>query len=99
MPCTDTDCDTSLSNNLEDNLQDVLPKIDVENPVTSLTSDLPTSHMTVVTAVSANHYLEAQAMIETLHKFVFTSFTNITFYLYDMGLTNDQLVQVGHSPQ
>ncbi|XP_005093483.2 uncharacterized protein LOC101856720 [Aplysia californica] len=95
VPCNDTECPTYLSTDQESNLKSVFPVTsDKRNPLAEGAKKLPSSLLTVVTAVSANHYLESQAMIETLHRYVFPKFQNISFYLYDLGLHPGQKAQM-----
>ena len=51
----------------------------------------------LVSAVSANHYGEMQALMLNVHEELFPRLSNFTFVLFDLGLTSLQrnLVNLG----
>ncbi|KAH9489950.1 hypothetical protein Btru_038330 [Bulinus truncatus] len=51
--------------------------------------------ITVVSAVSSNHFLEAQAMLYNIHNNLFPYIKNFTFVVYDIGLTLEERRFIG----
>ncbi|KAH9500855.1 hypothetical protein Btru_073165 [Bulinus truncatus] len=99
VPCNDTKCQTSLSHDLNISISSLLTSIDYYkgtfvDPLDDLTSNLPRSRLTIVTAASSNHFLEVQGLIKSLHENVFQKMSNISFYIYDLGLNRFELHQL-----
>ncbi|XP_041365744.1 uncharacterized protein LOC121380826 [Gigantopelta aegis] len=98
--CLDTTCTSSLPPMSSDaNFASVLKPVsrvkDVSARLTAaLGARMESSAVTFITAASSNHFLESQALIKNLHRKVFPSLDNFTFYYYDLGLEPQQRHQL-----
>ncbi|XP_046550841.1 uncharacterized protein LOC124260561 isoform X2 [Haliotis rubra] len=97
--CDDTGrCSTSLpAADSMDNIKSILtPLTKIKDGALEMLKDMfgaPSVKVKYVflTAASANHFTESQAMIETLSNNILPSLKNYSFYYYDMGLKKNQV--------
>ncbi|XP_071102091.1 uncharacterized protein [Haliotis cracherodii] len=97
--CDDTrNCSTSLpAADSSENIKSILaPLTNIKDGALEMLKDIfepPSVKVKYVflTAASANHFTESQAMIETLDKNILPGLKNYLFYYYDMGLHKNQV--------
>lgn len=91
-----TNCSRPLSGKPEVRLWDLLTSSKLTltaehmETILSLTESMPENDIIVLSASSANHYNEMQAMFQNLHTVLLPRSDNVSLVLFDIGLTEEQ---------
>ncbi|KAK0065860.1 hypothetical protein Bpfe_004657, partial [Biomphalaria pfeifferi] len=93
--CQPGSCFRPLSQNPKERIWDILsPKLTLteqnRQQIVELSSTIPVSDVIFVTATSDNHYDETQYSVHNLHAVVYPKVKNMTFVIFDIGLTTKQ---------
>ncbi|XP_071079737.1 uncharacterized protein [Haliotis cracherodii] len=97
-PCVDTRCKADFLQPQEENLVDVLRR---QYPIPEkymrviekmVDPRRDKTRISFVTAASANHFYECQVLMKNLIENVFPSLSQFRFYVYDLGLTPEQVL-------
>ncbi|XP_070189538.1 uncharacterized protein [Littorina saxatilis] len=92
-PCVNTTCPARFSSSPETRLKQILSTRNeslhsFKSAMAEVTRDVSASNKYVlVSAASANHYHEMQAMVKDVHTHLFPRLTNFTFIIFDLGLS------------
>ncbi|KAH9489139.1 hypothetical protein Btru_057558 [Bulinus truncatus] len=93
--CLPDICSRHLSPNPKERAWDIMsPRLTLtdedHHKIVDLSSTIPVSDIIFVSATSDNHFDETQAMVHSLHTVVYPRVQNMTFVLFDIGLTAEQ---------
>ncbi|XP_070209114.1 uncharacterized protein [Littorina saxatilis] len=92
-PCVNATCPTMFSSSPEIRLKQILSTRNeslhsFKSAMAEVTRGVSASFKyMLVSAVSANHYYEMQAMVKNVHTHLLPRLTNFTFIIFDLGLT------------
>ncbi|GFO34794.1 Cai-1 autoinducer sensor kinase/phosphatase cqss [Plakobranchus ocellatus] len=99
---SDQDCPQKvLPKNLEDRIKQLTlrPNLQVplkyRNVISGMAAAIPGHYdIILLSAISSNHFREAQAMFKNMHEKVLPILKNFTFVVYDLGLTDAERNEV-----
>nr|KAI8757246.1 hypothetical protein BgiMline_010761 [Biomphalaria glabrata] len=96
LACTNYSCPRGINPDPEARVKNMVmsPKLSLSpeqrDVILTMGKTIPENDVIILSASSANHYAEMQAMFQNLHTVVYPNMANFTMVLFDIGLTKEQ---------